>query len=103
MTTCRKSTLSEAASEITEVASMFQAIAEMGEVGICVLDEANCIEFANSLASVITGYPNRTIKGRSFSDFFDEKNRAYFEALRHQCRAASTKPVSYTHLRAHET
>lgn len=68
--------------EISETAQMFQAIVEMGEVGILVLDEDNRIEFANSMVFHITGYEASTLPGRKFTDFLGEENRKIFQSLK---------------------
>ena len=74
-----------------ETARMFQAIAEMGEVGILVLDEQNRIEFANSMVSLITGYDVDALLDTDFSDFLDEKNAEIFQSLKKECETGTTK------------
>ena len=43
---------------------MFQAIAELGNDGILVFDEQHRIEFANRMASELTGYSNKKLLKR---------------------------------------
>ena len=65
----------------SETAAMFQAMAEMGDLGILVLDQHNRIEFANRMVSEITGYGVDDLLGKEFTDFLDEKNRTFFQTL----------------------
>jgi PAS domain S-box-containing protein len=59
---------------------MFQAIAELGNDGILVFDENHRIEFANRMASEITGYSNEALLkmtvpslfGKSYPTFLEE-------------------------------
>jgi PAS domain S-box-containing protein len=60
---------------------MFQSIAELGNDGILVFDE-NCeIEFANRMASEITGYPNKKLLKMSVLSLLDEPHQAFVEDL----------------------
>ena len=76
---------------ISERAGMFQAIVEMGEVGILVLDGENLIEFANKMSSHIMGYETHKLLGKDFCDFLDQKNRKTFKALREDCDTYTSK------------
>ena len=67
---------------MSDTARMFQAIAETANVGILVLDEDNRIEFANRMASHITGHEVDALLGKSFIDLLDEKNRELFQILK---------------------
>lgn len=77
--------------EASETAMMFQAIAQMGEVGILVLDEQNRIEFANRMFSQITGYEHEKLLGQDFTNFLEEENRELFLSLKKECYACTTK------------
>jgi len=77
--------------EVSETARMFQAIVQMGEVGILVLNEQNQIEFANRMASHITGYEVEGLLDKNFNGFLDEKNREIFKALKEECNTCTTK------------
>jgi len=76
---------------ISERAEMFQAVVEMGEVGILVLREHNHIEFANKMASHIMGYKTGDLLGKDFCDFLDQENREIFKTLRKDCDTYATK------------
>jgi two-component system NtrC family sensor kinase len=78
-------------SDIAETAGMFQAIAEMGEVGILILDNNNRIEFANRMVSEITGYSVDDLLGKKFTDFLDKKNRKFFQTLKKEWDTCKTK------------
>jgi len=67
---------------LSETAEMFQAIAELGNIGILILDEEGHITFANALASHITGYEAERLLGKSFIEFLDEKNTRIFKTLK---------------------
>jgi PAS domain S-box-containing protein len=77
--------------KLSERAGMFQAIVEMGEVGILVLSKQNHIEFANKMSSHIMGYETRELLGKDFCDFLDQGNRKIFKALREDCDAYTSK------------
>ena len=60
---------------------MFQSIAELGNDGILVFDE-NCeIEFANRMASEITGYPSKKLLKMSVLSLLDKPHQAFVEDL----------------------
>lgn len=70
---------------------MFQAIADMSEVGIVILDNHDCIVYANLMFLQITGVPREGITGRSFTDFLKDKDRMTFQNLKRHCADCSTK------------
>jgi two-component system NtrC family sensor kinase len=76
--------------ELSEKAALFEAIAEMGEVGILVLDENNTIEFSNRMVSYITGYKTDELIGKKFTSFLDHENRKIFLLLKKECDSCST-------------
>ena len=51
---------------IQEVTKRLEKIAEMGDDGIIVFDEDDRIEFANTVASELTGYSNERLIGMDF-------------------------------------
>ena len=51
-------------------AEMFQAVAEISQTGILVIDEHNQVEFANTMVSRIIGYDQDELLGRDFTGFF---------------------------------
>ncbi len=70
--------------EVTDQARMYHAIAEMGEVGVLVLNDENRVEFANRMVSTITGFKTEELTGQNFTDFLDKKNRSIFQSLKSQ-------------------
>jgi two-component system NtrC family sensor kinase len=59
----------------------FRAIAELGNDGIFVLDQSDRIEFANNMASVITGIPVEKVIGRDFKGLFTPEGVQFLEDL----------------------
>jgi PAS domain S-box-containing protein len=65
-----------------EVASeTFQSIAELGNDGILVFDERHQIEFANRMASEITGYSNRELLNMSVLALLAKPHQSFVEDL----------------------
>ena len=77
--------------DAAEAARMFQAVADMSEVGIVILDKDNRITFANLMFLQITALPREGIMGRCFSDFLKEEDRTSFEDLKKHCAGCTTK------------
>ena len=75
---------------LSETAEMFQAVAELGNIGILILDEQSIITFANAVVSHITGYGGEALLGKRFIDFLDEKNKRIFETLKERSSADTT-------------
>ena len=75
----------------SEIAPMFQAIADRGEVGILVLDKDDRIEFVNKMFSNITGYQQEDLIGKTFTDFLIGENKEVFESLRKECVTCKDK------------
>ncbi len=75
----------------SERAGMFQAIVELGEVGILVLNGENLIGFANNMASHIMGYRVDELLSKDFRDFLDEKNKKKFQSLKKDSGTTTTK------------
>jgi two-component system NtrC family sensor kinase len=59
----------------------FRAIAEMGNDGILVLDQSDCIEFANTMASLITAIPADKLIGRDFKGLFTPEGVRFLKDL----------------------
>jgi two-component system NtrC family sensor kinase len=59
----------------------FRAIAELGNDGVFVLDEIDRIEFANTMASVITGIPAKKLIGRDFRGLLTPEGARFLEDL----------------------
>src|SRR5512139_213494 len=65
-----------------EVATeMFQSISELGNDGILVFDERHQIEYANRMASELTGYSNKTLLKMSVLSLLDPSDQSFIEDL----------------------
>jgi two-component system NtrC family sensor kinase len=60
---------------------VFQSIAELGNDGILVIDECHQIEFANRMASEITGFSNRELLEMSVLSLFSKSHQSFIEDL----------------------
>jgi two-component system NtrC family sensor kinase len=60
---------------------MFRSIAELGNDGILVFDEHHQIEFANRMASEITGYSNDELLKMSVFPLLDKLDQSFIEDL----------------------
>ena len=60
---------------------MFQSIAELGNDGILVFDERHQIEFANRMASEITGYSNKELLKMSVLSLLGKPHPSFIEDL----------------------
>ena len=69
---------------------MLQALVDMANVGVMVLDSGNRIEYANRMCSHITGYEHDSLVGKLFADLLDDKNRELFETLKKNTTTCST-------------
>jgi PAS domain S-box-containing protein len=64
-----------------EEAGMFQAIAELGNDGILVFDKNHRIEYANRIASEITGYTNQQLLAMTILALLDKPHQSFIEDL----------------------
>jgi len=62
----------------------FELITEMGNDGIIIFDENYTIEFANKMASEITGYSNEQLIGVDFTVLLDEEGKGLLNDMRPQ-------------------
>ena len=62
----------------------FKLIVEMGNDGIMVFDKHHTIEFANKMASEITGYSNEALVGMDFTLLLDEKGTRLLNDMKPQ-------------------
>jgi two-component system, NtrC family, sensor kinase len=68
-----------------------QKIIEMGNDGILVFDQDYRIEFANSLASEITGFSQDRLIGRDFRSFLSGEDQGFLSGLPAQMRLQSNE------------
>jgi PAS domain S-box-containing protein len=64
---------------IREATQQFEKIAEMGDDGIVVFDQAFKIIFANLMASEITGIPKEALIGRNFFTVIGKEDKEFLE------------------------
>jgi len=76
---------------LKEKAGMFQAVTEMGEVGVLILDGQDRIEFANSMVFLITGYSAEELLGKNFSILLKDKNMETYQSMKRECGTVPTK------------
>ena len=75
------------------LARRLEKIAEMGDDGIIVFDEAYQIEFANTVASELTGYPKEKLIGMDFRRFLNERDRGYLDQMHLEVGVDESKRV----------
>jgi two-component system NtrC family sensor kinase len=63
--------------ELREATQRFQKIAEMGDDGIIVFDENYRIEFANTMATDITGYSQGELVSMDFNRLLNQRDREF--------------------------
>src|SRR4030043_472607 len=66
---------------LQEMARRFEKIAEMGDDGIIVFDEQYKIEFANTVASELTGYPKERLMEMDFRHLLTERDHGYLDRM----------------------
>ena len=71
----------EVRQDIQEVTKRLEKIAEMGDDGIIVFDEDGRIEFANAVASELTGYSNERLIGMDFRRLLSESDIGYLDQM----------------------
>jgi two-component system NtrC family sensor kinase len=76
---------------LEEKTGLFQAMAEISEAGILVLDEENRIEFANPRVSKIIGYGQDELIGKDFTGFLDEKSKEVLSSLKKESESGVVK------------
>ena len=67
--------------DLIEIISRFQTIAEMGNDGIIIFDADYSIEFANEMASGLTGYPHERLTEMKFTDLLSSRNQAFLTEM----------------------
>jgi two-component system NtrC family sensor kinase len=78
---------------IQEVTKRLEKIAEMGDDGIIVFDEGYRIEFANTVASELTGYSKERLTGMDFRRFLSERDIGYLDQMHSEVGADESKRV----------
>jgi two-component system NtrC family sensor kinase len=71
----------ESRQHLQEVTKRLEKIAEMGDDGIIVFDEDYKIEFANTVASELTGYPKERLVGMDFRGLLKERDIGYLAQM----------------------
>ena len=70
-----------------------EKIVEMGDDGIIVFDEDYKIEFANTIASELTGYPKEKLMGMDFRRLLSERDIGYLDQMHSEVGADESKRV----------
>jgi two-component system NtrC family sensor kinase len=83
----------EVRQEIQEVTKRLEKIAEMGDDGIIVFDENYQIEFANTVASELTGYSKEKLVGMDFRGLLNERDIGYLDRMHSEVEADESKRV----------
>jgi len=78
---------------LKELPKYLEKIAEMGDDGIIVFDENYEIEFANTVASELTGYSKKNLLGMDFRSFLSESDLAYLGQMRSEVGVDESKRV----------
>jgi len=76
---------------LKEKTGLFQAMAEISEAGILILDEENRVEFANPRVSRIIGYGQDELIERDFTGFLDEKSKEVLSSLKKESESGVVK------------
>ena len=63
------------------LAKQLEKVVEMGDDGIMVFDEDYRIEFANTVASELTGYPKERLIGMDFRRLLNEREKGYLDRM----------------------
>ena len=67
---------------LQEMVKRYEKIIEMGDDGIIVFDEHYQIEFTNTIASELTGYPKERLVGMDFRSLLTERDKGYLNQMR---------------------
>jgi PAS domain S-box-containing protein len=78
---------------IQEVIRRLEKISEMGDDGIIVFDENYRIEFANTIASELTGYSKEKLIGMDFRRLLNEEDIGYLDQMHSEVEADESKRV----------
>ena len=83
----------EARQNLQEVTKRLEKIVEMGDDGIIVFDEDYKIEFANTIASELTGYSKEKLMGMDFRRLLSERDIGYLDQMHSEVGADESKRV----------
>ena len=83
----------EARQNLQEVTKRLEKIAEMGDDGIIVFDEDFRIEFANTVASELTGCSKERLVGMDFRQLLSERDIGYLHQMHSEVGADESKRV----------
>jgi PAS domain S-box-containing protein len=83
----------EAGQNLQEVAKRLEKIAEMGDDGIIVFDEDYKVEFANTVASELTGHLKEKLVGMDFRRLLSEADIGYLGQMHSEVGADENKRV----------
>ena len=75
------------------LAKQLEKVVEMGDDGIMVFDEDYRIEFANTVASELTGYPKERLIGMDFRRLLNERERGYLDRMHLEVEVDESKRV----------
>jgi two-component system NtrC family sensor kinase len=78
---------------IQEVTKRLEKIAEMGDDGMVVFDENYKIEFANTVASELTGYSKEKLIGLDFRRLLNKEDIGYLDQMHSEVEADESKRV----------
>jgi PAS domain S-box-containing protein len=78
---------------IQEVTKRLEKIAEMGDDGIIVFDEDYRIEFANAIASELTGYAKERLIGMDFRGLLNDREIGYLDQMHSEVGVDESKRV----------
>jgi PAS domain S-box-containing protein len=83
----------ETRQHLQEVTKRLEKIAEMGDDGIIVFDEGYKVEFANTIASELTGYPKKRLVGMDFRRLLNERDIGYLDQMHSEVGVDESKRV----------
>jgi len=83
----------EAKQNFHEMTKRLEKIAEMGDDGIIVFDEKYQVEFANMMASELTGFSKERLVGMDFRRLLGEEDIGYLDQMHSEVGADESKRV----------
>jgi len=83
----------ETRQHLQEMTKRLEKIAEMGDDGIIVFDEGYKVEFANTIASELTGYSKERLVGLDFRQLLNERDIGYLDQMHSEVGVDESKRV----------